>query len=62
MAWALCNHEDKIALKYILESIKIRCDNLKSSWFMSNMAPQYLNAWREVVDVTNKIFIVYMAH
>ena len=39
VAWALYNREDKIALKYILESIKIRCGNLKSSWIMSDMAP-----------------------
>ena len=37
VAWALCNCEDKIALKYyILQSIKIRCGNFKSS---SDKAP-----------------------
>ena len=61
VAWALCNREDKIALKYILES-KIRCGNLKYSWFMSDMAPQYFNAWKEVFDNKHKIFMVYMAH
>ena len=58
MAWALCNREkDKIALKYILESIKIRCGNLKSSWFMSDMALQYFNVWKEVFDITNTKYL-----
>ena len=45
-AYAISNHEDKIVIKDILESIKLKCKGFKSySWFMSDMALQYFNAW-----------------
>ena len=52
-AYAISNREDKVVIKYILESIKLKCKGFKScSWFMSDMALQYFNAWKEVFDTT----------
>ena len=57
VAWGISNREDKIVIKYILEAIKSSCGNLSSKWFMSDMAPQYYNAWREVFDSTNTKYL-----
>ena len=48
VAWALCTREDKSVLVHILTVLKDICRPLKPSWFMSDMAPQYFNAWEEV--------------
>ena len=63
VAWAISNREDKIVLKYILESIKLKYGSFTSSWFMSDMAPRYFNAWKEDFDnEQHKIFVVCMAY
>ena len=57
-AYAISNREDKVVIKYILESIKLKCKGFKScSWFMSDMALQYFNAWKEVFDTTNTKYL-----
>ena len=48
VAWALSNREDKLVLVHILEAIREVSGSIKPSWFMSDMAPQYFNAWEEV--------------
>ena len=57
VAWAISNREDRVVLKYILESIKLKCGSFtSSSWFMSDMVPQHFNAWKEVLtQVTQNI-------
>ena len=58
VAWAISNREDRVVLKYILESIKLKCGSFtSSSWFMSDMAPQYFNAWKEVFDTSNTKYL-----
>ena len=57
-AYAISNREDKLVIKYILESIKLKCKGFKScSWFMSDMALQYFNACKEVFDTTNTNYL-----
>ena len=48
VAWALSTREDKCTLVHILIVIKEICGPLEVSWFMSDMAPQYFTAWKEV--------------
>ena len=48
VAWALSTREDSSVLVHILTVLKDICGPLKPSWFMSDMAPQYFNAWEEV--------------
>ena len=58
-AWALSTREDKCVLIHILTSVKDACGDLDASWFMSDMAPQYFNAWKEVFGLgeTKKIMV-----
>ena len=42
VVWALSNREDKLVLLHILEAIREVSGSIKPSWFMSDMAPQYL--------------------
>ncbi len=57
VAWAISNHEDKIVLKYFFQAIKEKCGNVTSTWFMSDMASQYFNAWKEVFDSNNTKYL-----
>ena len=54
VAFVISNCEDKTVLVHSLESIKLKCNSFQSClWFMSDMAPQFFNAWKEVFDVTS---------
>ena len=53
VVWALSNREDKLVLVHILEAIREVSGSIKPSWFMSDMAPQYFNAWEEVFGSNN---------
>ena len=46
VAWSLSTREDKSTLVHILNAIKVICGQLEASWFMSDMAPKYFNAWK----------------
>ena len=48
VTWAVSNREDKSTLVCILESLKTKIGTIKPQWFMSDMAPQFFNAWKEV--------------
>ena len=48
VASALSTREDKSSLVHILNAIKEICGPIEASWFMSDMAPQYFNEWKEV--------------
>ena len=49
VVWALSNREDKLVLLHILEAIREVSGSIKPSWFMSDMAPQYFNAWDQII-------------
>ena len=53
VAWALSNREDKLLLVHILQVITEVSGFIKPSWFMSDMALQYFNAWEEVFGQNN---------
>ena len=57
IAWALSNHEDKTVLVHILCALKERCGHIIPRWFMSDMAQQYNNAWKEVFEVNNTTYL-----
>ena len=48
VAWALSNREDRLVLVHILQALKNVCGPLQPTWFMSDMAPQYSHAWKDV--------------
>ena len=48
VAWAISNREDKTALVCILQSLKKRNGLIKPQWFMSDMAPQFFKAWKDI--------------
>ena len=48
VTWAISNREDKTVLLYILQSLKKRNGIIKPRWFMSDMAPQFFNAWKDI--------------
>ena len=53
VAWALSNREDKLLLVHILQVITEVSGSIMPSWFMSDMATQYFNAWEEVFGQNN---------
>ncbi len=46
VAWGISNRKDEAVIKYIFEAIKSTCGDP----FMSDMALQYYNAWKDVFD------------
>ena len=57
IAWALSNREDKTVLVHILQALKEKSGLIKASWFMSDMAQQYYNAWKEVFEGDNTVYL-----
>ena len=57
IAWGISNREDKLILKYFFQALKAKCGNINSAWFMSDMASQYFNAWKEVFDSSNTKYL-----
>ncbi len=63
VAYANFNWEDKVAIIATGVHIKLKCKGFKSCLlFMSDMAPQCFNSWKEIFDVTNTKYLwVWMA-
>ena len=57
VAWALSNREDKCVLLHILHSVKEKSGPINPQWFMSDMALQYYNAWKEVFTENNTKYL-----
>ena len=57
VAWALANHEDKIAIVHILQALREQSGLIMTRWFMSDMAEQYYNAWKEVFPTTDTKYL-----
>ena len=62
VAWILSSREDKSTLVHILIAIKEICGTLEAFWFMSDMAPQYFNAWKEVFGQKQTKYLWYAWH
>ena len=45
VAWCLSNHEDFTTMLTFFNELKKNCGVLRSKFFMSDMAPQFYNAW-----------------
>ena len=50
VAWMLSNREDTISLIPFFEAIKGNSSVITPSWFMSNDADNYINAWKAVFN------------
>ena len=50
VAWCLSSHEDFTTMTLIFNEIKKNCGIVKSEFFMSDMAPQFYNAWVAVME------------
>lgn len=49
-AWCISNHEDFTTMCTFFREIKKSTGTIKASWFMSDVAPQFYNAWVGVMD------------
>ena len=50
-AWCLSNHEDFTTMCTFFREVKKNCaGSITSKWFMSDIAPQYYNAWVGVMN------------
>ena len=45
IAWCLSNHEDFTHMCVFFKMIKRNCGRLSPKWFMTDIAPQFYNAW-----------------
>ena len=52
VAWILSNREDAMAINSFFTALKEACGIILLTWFMSDDADNYFNAWRGVF--TNK--------
>ena len=55
--WALSNREDKPVLVTTLKAIKERCGAIEPEWYMTDMAQQYYNAWKEVFGADSTTYL-----
>ena len=62
VAWALPNCEDKISIVHILQALREQSGSITARWFMSNMAQQYYNAWKEVFPTTDTKYLWFAWH
>lgn len=49
-AWCISNHEDFTTMCNFFSEVKKNTGTISSSWFMSDIAPQFYNAWVGVMD------------
>ncbi len=49
-AWCVSNHEDFTTMCTFFSEIKKNTGTISSSWFMSDIAPQFYNAWVGVMN------------
>ena len=50
-AWCLSDHEDFTTMCTFFREVKKNCaGSITSKWFMSDIAPQYYNAWVGVMS------------
>ena len=57
VAWALANREDKISIVHILQALREQSGSITARWFISDMAQQYYNAWKEVFPTTDPKYL-----
>ena len=57
VAWALANREDKISIFHIVQALWEQSGSITARWFMSDMAQQYYNAWKEVFPTTDTKYL-----
>ena len=62
VTWAISNREDKTVLLYILQSLKKRNGIIKPRWFMSDMAPQFFNSWKDIFLEENTRYLWCIWH
>ena len=55
--WTLSNREDKPVLVTTLKAIKERCGAIEPEWYMTDMAQQYYNAWKEVFGADSTTYL-----
>ena len=55
--WALSNREDKTVLVTTLSAIKEQCGAIEPGWFMSDIAQQYCNAWKQVFGTGSTTYL-----
>ena len=49
-AWCISNQEDFTTMCKLFSEVKKNTGTISSSWFMSDIAPQFYNAWVGVMD------------
>ena len=49
-AWCLLSHEDFTTMTIFFNKIKMSCGTVQVKFFMSDMAPQFYNAWVGVMS------------
>ena len=62
VAWAIAHGEDVTILVEFLKTLKGRTGPIKTSWFMSDNAYQYFNAWKGVFDTNETTQLLYAWH
>ena len=53
VAWCISNHEDFFVLEQFFKATKRKIGSITPTWFMSNDAEQFFNAWRSVFGPVN---------
>ncbi|XP_032235552.2 uncharacterized protein LOC116617195, partial [Nematostella vectensis] len=50
VGWCLSSHEDFITMTIFIREIRKNCGVIQSKFFMSDMAPQFYNAWIAIME------------
>lgn len=61
-AWCLSSHEDFTTMTIFLKEIKKTCGVVNANLFMSDMAPQFYNAWVAVMGDLRPIKLIRTWH
>ena len=62
VAWCLSSHEDFTTMTIFFNKIKNNCGVFNSKFFMSDMAPQFYNAWVAVMGDPRPAKLICMWH
>ena len=57
-AWCLSSHEDFTTMPIFLKEIMKRCGSVNAKFFMSDMAPQFYNAWVAIMGDPRPIKLI----
>ena len=53
----MANREDKLAIVHILQALREQSGSIMARWFMSDMAEQYYNVWKEMFPTTDTKYL-----